>query len=199
MQFTTAALALMAGFASAQKIQVVTVGSSNGSLTYSPDSVQAAVGDMVQFQFVAANHTVTQSTFDQPCQPISLFSTNVTGFHSGFMPVAAGGSNIPTYTIQVNNTTPIWVYCAQARHCESGMVMVINENTAANASRSLANFKSLASGATTVTPGTAAADTSSSSSSTTSGTTTTTSSAGMVKVGGTTLGLAGLAAAIMLL
>lgn len=115
--------------ATAQKVQVVTVSSTNNSLIYSPDRVTAAVGDMVQFQFVAGNHTVTQSTFDQPCTPINTIMTNVTGFHSGYMPAAASQSTgmIPTYTIKINNTTPLWVYCAQGRHCESGMVMVINE------------------------------------------------------------------------
>mgnify|MGYP002622331431 FL=1 len=34
---------------------------------------------------------------------------------------------IPTYTIQVNDTKPLWLYCAQGRHCQNGMVMVINE------------------------------------------------------------------------
>lgn len=113
----------------AQRVQVVTVSTTNNSLVYSPSSVTAAAGDMVQFQFVAGNHTVTQSTFDQPCTPISNIMSNVTGFHSGYMPVAASSSQgeIPTYTIQVNNTTPIWIYCAQGRHCQSGMVMVINE------------------------------------------------------------------------
>jgi hypothetical protein len=35
----------------------------------------------------------------------------------------------PTYTITVNATTPLWFYCAQAKHCQSGMVMAINVNT----------------------------------------------------------------------
>lgn len=103
--------------------------SANNSLIYSPNNIKAAVGDMVQFQFVAGNHTVTQSTFDQPCQPINNIQKNVTGFHSGFMPAAAGAATktIPTYTVAINNTTPIWIYCAQGKHCQAGMVMVINE------------------------------------------------------------------------
>jgi hypothetical protein len=32
-----------------------------------------------------------------------------------------------TYTVNVTSTTPIWVYCAQGKHCEAGMVMVVNE------------------------------------------------------------------------
>lgn len=107
----------------------MTVSTSNNSLVYTPSNIKAAVGDKVQFQFVAGNHTVTQSTFDQPCHPINSVMSNVTGFHSGFMPAAAGAASgtIPTYTVQINNTTPVWVYCAQGKHCQAGMVMVINE------------------------------------------------------------------------
>lgn len=107
-------------------VHVVTVGNANGSLSYSPNSITAATGDMVQFQFMPNNHTVTQSNFDNPCEPISMH-TNVPGVYSGFMPVAATDMSIPTYTILINDTTPMWIYCSQARHCQSGMSMVINE------------------------------------------------------------------------
>ena len=148
MQFTTLALAALASLASgecprkiegsgdrkrntnsppAQKTWVVTV-AQNGSLTYSPNKLVAQAGEFVQFQFHAGNHTVTQSTFDQPCQPIAQHS-NLTGFHSGFLPAAASAAQgmFPTYTIQINASTPLWLYCAQGKHCEGGMVMVINE------------------------------------------------------------------------
>jgi plastocyanin len=105
----------------------VKVGGVNATdLKFYPNNIKAAVGDMVQFQFYPKNHTVTQSTFDNPCQPVAL-NSNVTGINSGFLPVAADATMAPIYTIQINNTTPIWLYCAQAKHCESGMVMVINE------------------------------------------------------------------------
>lgn len=106
---------------------MVTV-AQNGSLTFSPNNIRVNVGEAVQFQFLAGNHTVTQSTFDQPCQPIAMHS-NVTGFHSGFLPAAASANQrmMPIFTILVNNTNPMWLYCAQGRHCENGMVMVINE------------------------------------------------------------------------
>jgi plastocyanin len=107
-------------------VHVVKVGNANGTLAYSPNSVVAAVGDMVQFQFAPANHTVTQSTFDQPCQPISMNSPGTAGLYSGFMPVTATSETTPTYTIMINNTTPIWLYCSQGKHCQSGMTMVIN-------------------------------------------------------------------------
>jgi len=188
-------------------VHVVHVGGANGSLTYSPNNVQAAVGDMVQFQYGPANHTVTQSTFDQPCQPISL-NSNVTGIFSGFQPVSATDTTIPTFTIQINNTTPVWIYCSQAEHCQKGMVLVINENTAANATRSLDNFIALAAKATanlapsTISNGTegstssssAGTGTSSGSGSTSSGTTTSSgsSSAGSVIKASDAFGMAGL-------
>ncbi|KAK0706032.1 Cupredoxin [Lasiosphaeria miniovina] len=193
MQFSTLALAALASLASAQTtgekvIHRVTVG-MNGTLTFSPSTITALVGEMVQFQFVAGNHTVTQSTFDAPCQPISQHS-NITGFHSGFQPAAASVATgmIPTYTIMLNNTNPIWVYCAQGKHCESGMSMVINENTAANSSRSLTNYKALAAGATTVVPGGSAGTGTGSTGSTTGGTGSTTGGTTGTTTGGTGTG-----------
>jgi len=190
MQFTSFALtaALCIGSAlAAQKrqdapitVHVVKVGgASNGTavLKYSPSKITAAVGDMVQFQFAPKNHTVTQSTFDNPCAPVSLHS-NITGIHSGFIPVTADAEMTATFTMMVTDQKPIWLYCAQAKHCQSGMVMVINENTAANASRSLENFAALAStqtqnlapsGASTPSNGTSGTSTPNSGSGSTSG------------------------------
>lgn len=100
----------------------------NNSLTYEPNDITAAVGDMIQFQFFGGNHTATQSTFDQPCQPISQ-NSNVTGFHTGFIPAAASEAMgmRAVYSVMINNTNPLWIYCAQGKHCENGMAMVINK------------------------------------------------------------------------
>ncbi|EON96969.1 putative extracellular serine-rich protein [Phaeoacremonium minimum UCRPA7] len=206
MHFASVALAALVSMVAAQSTDVIVVRVSNSSnaLVFQPDNIKATVGQMVQFQFEAGNHTVTQSAFDSPCQPVSLHS-NATGFHSGFQPVAASAAEgmIPTYTIMVNNTTPMWVYCAQGKHCQAGMVMVINENTAANSTRSLANFKELAKTDTIIVPGSAAAGTTGSTSTTgtsTGGTTGATgTSAGVVLKTSGSLSLLGLAAALFLL
>jgi len=161
MQFSTLALvALSIGSSlvaaqSAITVHVIRVGSTNGTLAYFPNNIKAAVGDMIQFQFAPANHTVTQSTFDQPCAPINMFNKNVTGFYSGFMPVSASSTTTPTYTIMVSNLTPMWIYCSQGKHCQNGMTMVVNENPTANATRTLANFQAIAAKATVNLPGTA--------------------------------------------
>jgi len=127
-------------------VHVIKVSNKNGSLSFAPNNLTVPVGDMVQYQFYPKNHSVVQSTFDQPCQPIALHS-NVSGVYSGFQPVAAGADTMPTYTFTVNNTTPIWFYCSQASHCQSGMVGVINP-PAANASRTITSFAALAKNAT---------------------------------------------------
>ncbi|EDN91406.1 hypothetical protein SS1G_00809 [Sclerotinia sclerotiorum 1980 UF-70] len=131
---------------STPQTHVVRVGSTNNSIKYFPDKISAQVGDIIQFQFAGGNHTVTQSTFDAPCVPISQ-STNNTGVFSGFMNVAASLNStgmVPVFSMPVKVATPMWFYCSQAKHCQKGMVLVVNENTKINASRSLSNFASLA-------------------------------------------------------
>lgn len=48
-----------------------------GVLTFQPDHLTAAEGDVVQFVFHAKNHTATQSSFKSPCSPLAG------GFDSG--------------------------------------------------------------------------------------------------------------------
>ncbi|KAJ7043145.1 hypothetical protein C8F04DRAFT_911293, partial [Mycena alexandri] len=56
----------------------VTVGGT-GVIAYTPNFVQANVGDVVQFIFQQKNHTITQSTLASPCSP------KPDGFDSGFL------------------------------------------------------------------------------------------------------------------
>ncbi|KAH8120110.1 Cupredoxin [Phellopilus nigrolimitatus] len=98
----------------------------NSSLTFSPAEVSAQPNDVVVFQFQSKNHTITQSSFAAPCEQLAATSSSAAGFDSGFLPVAAGSSEFPTFSITVNNTTPVWAYCRQTGHCGLGMVMAIN-------------------------------------------------------------------------
>jgi hypothetical protein len=43
--------------------------------------------------------------------------------------IFARAGTLPSFTVAITNTQPITVYCAQAIHCQSGMVMVINPST----------------------------------------------------------------------
>jgi plastocyanin len=103
--------------ASAANFQV-TVGA--GALAFNPNTVTAQPGDTVEFVFSPKNHTVTQSSFAAPCQPLA------NGADSGFQPVTANATQVPSFTLTVNDTTPTWWYCRQTSHCESGMVFAIN-------------------------------------------------------------------------
>jgi plastocyanin len=54
----------------------------NKSLVFTPNDIKAAPGDILQFQFSMLNHTVTQSSFDAPCQPIQQSDATAAGIHS---------------------------------------------------------------------------------------------------------------------
>ncbi|KAL8993356.1 MAG: hypothetical protein Q9169_006408 [Polycauliona sp. 2 TL-2023] len=150
-------------------VHVVKVSNKKGDLTFEPNNLQVPAGDMVQFHFYPKNHSVVQSTFDQPCEPINNNNASVTGFFSGFMPVKADATMMPSYTIMVNDTKPIWYYCSQGKHCQQKMVGVINP-PAANKSRTIESFGELASKATAnLSPGQSSSGTASSYSPSTSG------------------------------
>jgi len=125
--------------------QVVVGGT--GKLFFTPSNITANPGDTITFQFQQKNHTVTQSTFANPCKSIaSTSTTGQTGFDSGFMPVAdTVTTGFPTYTIQINDTTPIWAFCAQTSHCSSGMVFAVN--TVESGPNNFQAFKNKATGA----------------------------------------------------
>lgn len=98
-----------------------------GVIAYTPNNIKANPGDTVTFEFQQKNHTVTQSTFANPCRSLTSTSTSgQIGLDSGFMPVADGTTNFPTWTVPINDTTPLWFYCMQGNHCGQGMVLAIN-------------------------------------------------------------------------
>jgi len=121
-------------------VHVIQVGNANGTLKFTPEVTNAAIGDKIQFQFYPKNHSVAQSSFDAPCNPLAQSATSNGGFWSGFMPVTAQDTSMPVFTIDINATTPIWFYCATGKHCQSGMVGVINP-PANNAARTIDTYR----------------------------------------------------------
>ncbi|KAI0723752.1 hypothetical protein C8T65DRAFT_599327 [Cerioporus squamosus] len=148
MRFSAVAAALLpVGVALAQTTHVVKVG-GNGSLTYTPNQLTGvANGDVIQFQFLEKNHTVTQSTFAAPCSNVTDASGAVTGVDSGYQFVDPTATSFPVWQITVNNaSTPLWFYCRQAKHCQSGMVFAVNPT----AEKSFDAFKTNAAASTAV-------------------------------------------------
>ncbi|KAI5856926.1 hypothetical protein BZA05DRAFT_317251, partial [Tricharina praecox] len=134
--FATAATAILLQVTAAQNssvpvppgsvmTHVIQVGDQDGALKFYPDTLEGVnAGDLVQFHFWPQAHSVAQSSFDAPCQPLE--SADTTGFWSGMMPVTAESTTMPVFTIPINSTDPIWFYCATGKHCQNGMVGVIN-------------------------------------------------------------------------
>ena len=119
----------------------VTVG-ANGQLVFSPSNITAQPGDSITFQFMAKNHTATQSSFGAPCVPLGISTPGSAGFDSGFEPVSANATDFPSFTVTVNDTKPIWVYCRQTGHCGQGMVF--SANAVESGPNNFAAFQALA-------------------------------------------------------
>ncbi|KAJ7323959.1 hypothetical protein DFH08DRAFT_887230 [Mycena albidolilacea] len=101
----------------------VDVSDDNGSYQFNPNIIHATNGTVVTFRFsgIPGNHSVTQSTFASPCQPLAG------GFDSGFVTARDPFPGF-NYTV-VNDQKAAWFYCRQNTptvHCHSGMVGVIN-------------------------------------------------------------------------
>jgi plastocyanin len=106
----------------------VIVGGASG-LVFDPPHISALPRDTVIFEFRQKNHTVTQSSFADPCRKLS--TNGLVGFDSGFIPVAESATEFPVWSMVVNDTAPIWAYCRQPNptsHCGAGMVFAINSD-----------------------------------------------------------------------
>jgi len=130
MKFSIAAILLAAtSIVSAEEFRVIVGKAENGTaaLVFTPEQVKAKVGDRIHFEFYPKNHTVTQSSFAEPCTRQRNTATNELGVDSGFMVVPPGSEEVPVWVVEVKqDTSPIWMFCNQDKHCNSGMVFAIN-------------------------------------------------------------------------
>ncbi|KAJ6530270.1 hypothetical protein B0H19DRAFT_1041018 [Mycena capillaripes] len=159
MRFTPlVAVSAAAAVASAQNQPVtVQVGgiqgtTAGGPLQFIPNTITAPNGTVVTFKFsgIPGNHSVTQSSFDSPCQPLEG------GFDSGWIEILTNSTDgtLPEWSVTItNDQTPIWFYCKQLKpvqHCTSGMVGAINVKPG---EKSFSSFQAVAVAATSVAPG----------------------------------------------
>jgi plastocyanin len=120
----------------------VIVGGASG-LVFDPPHIAALPRDTIVFEFRQKNHTVTQSSFADPCRKLS--TNGLVGFDSGFIPVAESATEFPVWSMVVNDTAPIWAYCRQpapTSHCGAGMVFAINPDE--QGERNFAAFQGVA-------------------------------------------------------
>ncbi|OAL42633.1 hypothetical protein IQ07DRAFT_593668 [Pyrenochaeta sp. DS3sAY3a] len=121
---------------------------ANGGLHFDPENVFAEPGDLIEFHFLPKNHSITQSSFDKPCEPLE----GGHGIFSGFNFRTAAGEAPNVFTFMVQNWAPIWYYCSQTvgNHCQSGMSGVINQP--ADHEQSLARYQEAAKNTVTKQP-----------------------------------------------
>ncbi|KAJ7343240.1 hypothetical protein DFH08DRAFT_937861 [Mycena albidolilacea] len=79
------------------------------TVPFVPDHVVANVGDVIRFTFMNGNHSVTQSSFETPCQRLP------NGYDSNFLPGSGVTAPCPQWNLTIN-TTPLWFFCAQTMH-----------------------------------------------------------------------------------
>jgi plastocyanin len=139
MKLSTAVLAVIATLApclvSATEITVIVGASKDGTvgLRFDPQEITAQQGDIVKFEFRGGNHTVTQSSFANPCAWQLNTVTNQTGFNSGFLPYVNTSGQVSVFSLEINNpNTPIWFFCGRPPHCKMGMYGAINAPTTGN-------------------------------------------------------------------
>jgi len=142
---TASVVATIAAFApslvSAANITVFVGAGQDGTpgLKFDPQQITAQKGDVVNFMFSGGNHTVTQSSFANPCAWQFNTATSQNGFNSGFVPYNASTGQIGVYSLEVTQTeTPIWFFCGRPPHCKGGMYGAINPPTTGN--RTFAQF-----------------------------------------------------------
>ncbi|KAI3399261.1 hypothetical protein diail_7424 [Diaporthe ilicicola] len=97
---------------------------------FTPQTVSnASVGDIIEFRFYPTGHSVVRSEYKYPCIPYEYTGANKVGFFSGFENVATITNDGPTFSVRVNDTAPIWLYCAAPGSCiDNWMIGVINPN-----------------------------------------------------------------------
>ncbi|KAF1990077.1 Cupredoxin [Aulographum hederae CBS 113979] len=121
---TTALLPLL--FLASTHAANIDIAVGQGGLLFTPNTSTAAAGDKLTFHFYNLNgntipHNVIQGTFDSPCQPMDG------GFFSGTVTTQGTDSvSRMSFVVEVKGDGPVWFYCGIGRHCQNGMVGVVN-------------------------------------------------------------------------
>ncbi|ESK88039.1 hypothetical protein Moror_10780 [Moniliophthora roreri MCA 2997] len=126
MRFSAASAAVALTYTAGVLAADITVEVGKDGLAFTPSNITASQGDNIIFSFVNKNHTVTQSTFADPC------TKKEDAVDSGYQAVSDSPIN---WTLPINGSDPLWFYCAQkqpADHCKAGMVFAVNAPSEGN-------------------------------------------------------------------
>ncbi|KAK3310135.1 uncharacterized protein B0T15DRAFT_25891 [Chaetomium strumarium] len=96
---------------------------------FTPHEATAKVGDIIRFNFYPGGHRVARAEFGWPCIPYEYANINKAGFYTGIFEPQVVSNNPPHYEVRVNDTAPIFFYCAAPGSCvDYHMIGVINPN-----------------------------------------------------------------------
>ncbi|KHN98699.1 extracellular serine-rich protein [Metarhizium album ARSEF 1941] len=137
MLFATAKGAVLSALAAQASAKTIKIAVGKDGLTFTPDSVTASQGDVLEYHFYK-QHSVAMGDFSNGCAPAPQG-----GFFSGVVKTAGDGANKQVFQVTVNNTDPMAVYCTVGRHCQNGMVHVVNPSS----TNSLDTYKSVSNSA----------------------------------------------------
>ncbi|KNZ56262.1 hypothetical protein VP01_244g4 [Puccinia sorghi] len=71
--------------------------------------------------FLKINHSITETSLEDPCTALPGKSS----FDSGFISVSMNATEYPTQILTVNTLKPIYFACVQKMHCELGIWRVL--------------------------------------------------------------------------
>uniref|UniRef100_A0A8H7KEL5 Phytocyanin domain-containing protein n=1 Tax=Bionectria ochroleuca TaxID=29856 RepID=A0A8H7KEL5_BIOOC len=119
MHYTSLNFTVLAALAAGALCETYRVEVGKDGLRYTPDTIKADKGDIVEFHFNAM-HSVIAGDFKKPCTPVTSG-----GFYSGTLPM--GDKSF--FSITINNSDPVFFYCGVDDHCQAGMAGVINQGS----------------------------------------------------------------------
>ncbi|KAK7435911.1 hypothetical protein VKT23_015753 [Stygiomarasmius scandens] len=91
---------------------------------FDPSVIYPVVGDEIVFEFRSGQHSVVQSSYDNPCAPSNGgFDTGVQSVPDS-TPVDADG--LPTVTLSVTDTQPMWFFDQAGGECQQGGILAVN-------------------------------------------------------------------------
>ena len=120
--------------------------SSQTEVLFRPNNISANVGDIVLFNMLGLSHSVTESSFERPCQYSG-------GFDTGLQHNPNNVSGILIQELAVWSPGPTWFYCKQQGHCARGMVFAINPASAQQMDDFIHNAQTSANSTNSTSPG----------------------------------------------
>ncbi|KAK0670384.1 hypothetical protein QBC41DRAFT_389829 [Cercophora samala] len=106
---------------------------------FTPKETTANVGDIIKFNFYPGGHRVSRAEFGFPCIPYEYVNGNTEGFWTGVFNPQAILNPPPSYQVRVNDSKPIFFYCAAPNSCTDWqMIGVVNANSTATFEAQLA-------------------------------------------------------------